>query len=49
MSETYGPVYEAYIDGYIKQFNCSREVAIYSLNTLLASINEKEEGENEKN
>ena len=46
MNETYGPVYEAYIDAYIKQFNCSRELAIHSLNNMLASI-EKEQETNE--
>jgi hypothetical protein len=46
MSETYGPVYEAYIDAYIKEFDCSRELAIHSLNNMLASI-EKEQETNE--
>jgi hypothetical protein len=46
MNETYGPVYEAYIDAYIKQFSCSRELAIHSLNSMLSTI-EKEQGENE--
>jgi hypothetical protein len=46
MSETYGPVYEAYIDAYIKQFNCSRELAVHSLNNMLSTI-ESEEGKNE--
>jgi len=46
VNETYGPVYEAYIDAYIKQFNCSRELAIHSLNNMLAGI-EKEQGKNE--
>jgi hypothetical protein len=35
MSEELGPIYEAYLDGYMKQFKCSRDVAEKSLQEYL--------------
>jgi hypothetical protein len=37
----YGPIYEAYIDAYIKEFTCSREVAEQSLKTMISKLNEE--------
>lgn len=36
--DTYGPVYEAYLDAYMKEFTCSREVAEQSLKTMIGKI-----------
>ena len=35
MSEELGPIYEAYLDGYMKYYKCSRDVAEKSLNEYL--------------
>lgn len=43
MSEELGPIYEAYLEGYMKQFKCSREVAEKSLQEYL-----RKEMKNEK-
>lgn len=42
MSEVYGPVYEAYIDAYMKEYTCSRELAVQSLNNILKGIKEED-------
>jgi hypothetical protein len=44
--DTYGPIYEAYIDAYIKEFTCSREVAEQSLKNMMSRISQ--EGENDE-
>jgi len=36
--DDYGPIYEAYIDAYIKEFTCSREVAEQSLKTMIGKL-----------
>lgn len=35
MSEELGPIYEAYLEGYMKHFKCSRDVAEKSLDEYL--------------
>jgi len=44
--ENYGPIYEAYIDAYIKEFTCSREVAEQSLKNMIGRLSK--EGENDE-
>lgn len=44
MSE-YGPVFEAYLDAYMKEFTCSREVAEQHLNDVIKLV-QKDKNEN---